>query len=91
MLRIHQFYPTLEYVKIMDFEGLSQFLKLWIWSNVKIKVIFVYFEPLFFFFHWCIIASNLFELIILAIFFSNPIPSIQECMQTNYLIVVNLW
>ena len=50
MLRIHQFHPTLEYVKIMDFEGLSQFLKLWIWSTVKIKVIFVYFEPLFFFF-----------------------------------------
>ena len=49
MLRIHQFCPTLEYVKIMGFEELSQFLKLWIWSNVKIKVIFVYFEPLFFF------------------------------------------
>ena len=60
MLRIHQFYATLEYIKVMDFEELSQSLK----DDFRPSLLIL---SLYYFLSWYITASHPFEPIILAI------------------------
>ena len=84
MLRIHQFYATLEYIKVMDFEELSQSLK----DDFRPSLLIL---SLYYFLSWYITTSHPFEPIILAIL-SQPFPKVfQEWMQSNCLIAVNLW
>ena len=60
MLRIYQFYVTLEYVKVMDFEELSQSLR----DDFRSSLLIL---SLYYFLSWCSIVSHPFEPIILAI------------------------
>ena len=60
MLRIRQFYATLEYVKFMDFEELSQSLR----DDFRPSLLIL---SLYYFLFWYITASHSFEPIILAV------------------------
>ena len=60
MLRIHQFYATLEYVKVKDFEELSQSFR----DDFRTSLLIL---SLYYFLSWYITASHPFKPIILAI------------------------
>ena len=80
MIRIHQFYAILEFVKVMDFEELSQSLR----DDFRLSLFILN----LLFFSWYITTSNPFKPIILAIISQTFYQVFQELVQSNYLIVI---
>ena len=81
MLRIHQFYAILKFVKAMDFEELSQSLR----DDFRLSLFIL--NLYYYFFSWYI-TSNPFKPIILAIISQTLYQVFQEWVQSNYLIVI---